>query len=105
MATNLRHREAGEALIPLSRAAKLFPKRNGKSPHLKTLCRRIRNGSRGVRLRAVHDGGRWYTSLAWVRQFLDESTRAALPAGAIHPNAAAEDHDAACRELHDRWGL
>jgi hypothetical protein len=98
-------REDANGLIPLSRAARLFPKRDGKAVHLKTLHRRIRAGSRGVRLRAVHDGGRWYTSPAWVRQFLDESTRAALPAGAIHPNAAAEDHDAACRELHDRWGL
>ena len=105
MATNLGHREDGEALIPLSRAAKLFPKRNGKSPHLKTLHRRIRRGSRGVRLRAVYDGEAWYTTAAWVRQYLDAATTKRLPDGLKHPAAASEDHATAVIELAERWGI
>jgi len=96
---------AMDGLISLTRAARLFPKRNGKSPHLKTLHRRIRHGSRGVRLRAVHDGASWFTTAAWVRQYLDASTAKALPAGRVHPAAASEDHASAVSELTARWGI
>ena len=92
-------------LIPLEKAAELFPQRCGKPPHVKTLHRRIRNGSRGVRLRAVHDGGRWFTTKQWVKEYMDASTRRAMPAGSIHQTAATEDHDDACRELQSRWGI
>ena len=94
----------GQELLTLSKAAKLFPGRNGKTVHLKTLCRRIRVGSRGVRLRAINDGGRWFTCADWVREFLDAQTTNAT-AGRLHPSAVDEDDDRAAAELLNRWGL
>mgnify|MGYP003133284794 FL=1 len=94
----------GHEMLTLSKAAKLFPSRNGKTVHLKTLCRRIRVGSRGVRLRAINDGGRWFTCADWVREFLDAQTSNAT-AGRLHPSAVDEDDDRAAAELLNRWGM
>lgn len=93
-------------LITISEAAEFFPQRNGKLVHLKTLHRRIRQGSRGVRLRAVCDGGQWFTTRAWVADFMEASTAiAARPNCPVLFSRPAADADAAIAELRDRWGL
>jgi hypothetical protein len=78
---------AGEAdrggLRPLSEAAEWFPCRNGRKPTKKTLLRRVRQGARGVRLRAVLDGGRRHTRREWVEEFLQAQTEASLKMHAL----------------------
>lgn len=92
-------------LITIAEAAKLFPARNGKRPHIKSIRRRILKGAGGVKLRAVRDGGRWYTTEEWVREFQEKYTAASLPGNCPHPAALLERHDRAKERLLRRYGL
>lgn len=65
---------SGDEYITPAQAAKLFPQRNGKPPHYHTVLRRILRGVGGVKLKAIADGQRWFTTAAWVREFQDELT-------------------------------
>ncbi len=58
--------------IPLSDAAELFPKRNGKPPQWATLRRWNAKGIRGVKLAMFRVGGRWYTTRQAVVDFIQE---------------------------------
>lgn len=57
------------SLIPITEAAKLFPKRAGKPLELRSIRRRILRGCRGVKLRAIRDGHQWFTTTDWVEEF------------------------------------
>jgi hypothetical protein len=78
--------------ISLPEAARLFPKRNGKAPHIKSIRRRILHGCRGVKLRAVKDGGLWLTTADWIEQFQQACTRQAMPTTELHPEQHPEQH-------------
>jgi hypothetical protein len=59
-----------EHMITLTEASGVFPGGLGKA----SILRRIRKGILGVRLRAVFDGGRYWTKEEWIKEFLDEVT-------------------------------
>lgn len=65
-------------LLSLEAARQLFPKRDGKPPHIASIRRRIIHGVNGVRLQAVKHSGRWYTAPEWVEQYLEDYTRRAI---------------------------
>ena len=94
----------GNDYITLSQASRLFPRRRGKTVSTATLRRRIARGVSGVRLRAIRDGRHWYTTQAWVTEYLHEVTRATLP-GPPHTDASNEQHRAAVDNLERKWGL
>lgn len=92
-------------LTPLNEASKWFPLRGGKPLGPKALRRRIRNGSRGVRLRAIKDGGEWFTCREWVEDYLSAVTAAALaPVKAVRV-APAKSSERAKRRLARRYGI
>lgn len=60
-----------ESLIPLTEAAKLFPRRRaGAKPHLSTLWRYCLQGYHGIKLEHVRVGATLCTSEAAVRRFM-----------------------------------
>lgn len=65
-------------MLTLSEAARLFPRRHGKTLSLVAMRRRILRGEAGVRLRATRDGRQWFTSAEWVAEFAAEVTRRRL---------------------------
>ncbi len=93
-------------LITLAAAARLLPSRNGRHLSKQALLRRILTGSRGIRLKAVKDGGTWYTTELWLREFQDACTKRAL--GAPQTSQAEIDtkaHERAEKELLRRYGF
>lgn len=73
-------------LVPLSEAARFFPRRSsGRKISVDAIRRRIVKGWRGVKLRAVRDGGVWFTAQQWVEEFLDACTRKAQPDVPVPP--------------------
>jgi hypothetical protein len=59
-------------LIAITDAVGFFPRYyDGRPMHPRTIKRRIRFGYHGNRLRAVKDGGVWYTTPEWIREHLD----------------------------------
>jgi hypothetical protein len=59
------------SLISIIDAVGYFPRYYAGNPmHPRTIKRRIRFGYHGDRLRAVKDGGVWYTTPEWIRQHL-----------------------------------
>jgi hypothetical protein len=61
-------------LITLEQAANLLPKRNGRPVTEKTIRSWMREGLRGVRLKFVRIGGRRFTSVEYVEEFIKELT-------------------------------
>lgn len=57
-----------DELVPLDEASGFFPRPIGK----KSIYKRIHEGIEGVRLGAVYDGYRYYTSQERVQKFLQE---------------------------------
>jgi len=68
-----------------------------------TLRRWIKRGVRGVQLRAVYQG-RWYTTPAWLHQFL-EARAASRLGGRRHVEAVSESTESAYQQLREKWGL
>jgi hypothetical protein len=70
----------GDDVLTLGQASKLLPTgRNGSKPHLSTLLRWLTQGAiardgQRVRLSAVRYGGKWITSKAAIRFFVDRLT-------------------------------
>lgn len=62
-----------ESFIPLNAATKHLPGR----PHRATLWRIALRGSHGIRLRTVVCGGRRFTTLRWIEEYLAARTAAA----------------------------
>lgn len=62
--------------LPLAQAAKLLPTRNGRPLHPSTLLRWIKKRA----LTAVRIGGVWHVHPDDLRAFIEQGTRAALPA-------------------------
>lgn len=92
-------------LISLSEAARSFPKRNGRYPHVVSIRRRILHGAHGVKLRAVRDGRDWFTCLEWIQEFMEACTRQALPAAKADPRMTAWANEQAKRDLKERFGI
>lgn len=65
-------------LVGIDEAIGMFPMRDGKPPHVKSVRKRITHGVGGVRLKAIKHSGRWYTTAEWVEQFIEEYTRRAV---------------------------
>ena len=64
-------------LLPLPVVAQGLPRdSHGRKIHVCTLRRWMTHGLRGVRLQGVQTGGRTYTTLDYVRQFLGAVTAA-----------------------------
>ena len=61
-------------LVPLSEVPKLLPKRNGKHPHISTICRWAIRGVKGRKLKTVVLGGLRYTTMAALQDFLVPSS-------------------------------
>ena len=58
-------------LVPLAAAAGWIPHAvEPDPPSPARLARWVETGDRGVRLRAVRVGGKWFTCRAWVEAFL-----------------------------------
>jgi hypothetical protein len=55
-----------EELLTLAEAAKVIP----SHPHTSTLWRRCLRGIRGIRLRTVIVGGRRYTTMTFLNEFI-----------------------------------
>jgi len=92
--------------ISVTEARKYFPKRNGKFPHVASVIRRIVNGCNGIRLRAVRDGGRWYTTPEWVEQFQREYTQASIQPTRLELNKERSlDNERAMERLVRRYGI
>lgn len=96
--------------ITLTEAAKLFPMRNGKHPHIVTLRRWILTGSRGVKLKGSRIGGQWYTSADWVEEFIAAGTDRAMegyeqPEQSGRPQVVSAAHTAAMGRLKRRYGI
>lgn len=62
-------------LIPLSKAARLFPRPDGRPRHVSSLHRWEQRGLAGVRLRVRYEGGHKLTCKRWMNEFFDEVTR------------------------------
>jgi hypothetical protein len=92
-------------LISLADAARLFPRRNGKAPHIRTIHRRIHHGWNGVKLRAKRDGHQWFTSQEWIEEFMEACTRRALPQSQADVRATSWHHQEAKRRLKERYGI
>lgn len=91
--------------ITLAQAADLFPKRDGRKLHIKTIKRRIVVGCNGVRLNAFKDGGVWFTTPRWIREFQEACTRRAMP-GRERPAAQrSRSHEQASEALRRRYGF
>lgn len=84
-------------LTPIKDAAKWFPLRNGKPLTTKTMMRRIRSGHRGVKLKAILDGGRWFTCREWIEEFQASVTESS--AGLVRSPAEIEREVTAARAL------
>jgi hypothetical protein len=70
---------AADDSISLADACKLLPRRRGKHPHLDTVRRWAAHGvssrtGQTVFLNSFRMGGRTFTRLTWVREFITECT-------------------------------
>jgi hypothetical protein len=86
---------------PLKHAAELFPE---PAPSYRTLRRWVRHGYRGRRLQAVKYGDRWFTCAAWVQEFRDQCTAAAMPDRRPGP-AIQNERVRAARDILKGFGL
>lgn len=77
-------------LITIAEACGLFPKRGGRKLSIKSVRRRILKGERGVRLKAVRDGGQWFTAREWVAEYLSAVTAKCVPC-VVSPSAIARE--------------
>ena len=66
------HKECEGILLPLVEA--VF-QATGLRPHLSTVIRWGSRGSSGVRLQTQFVGGKRYTTIDWVRQYVDSVTK------------------------------
>ena len=57
----------------------------GQRIHNSTAVRYRHSGVRGVKLRAERFAGKWYTTIAWVREFVAANTHAASVAATRTP--------------------
>jgi hypothetical protein len=71
--------------IPLAEALHYLPKRQGKHLTLDTLKRWVTKGVGGVRLSATKFGGRWYTTVDWIREFEERCTQQRQPTRSERP--------------------
>ena len=93
-----------ENLIPLVDAVELA---TGRRPHLSTVLRWCSRGSRGYRLESRVLGGRRFTTVKFVLQYLDNVTAASC--GGIvpsqpTPHQVADAANRASTELRNRLG-
>lgn len=70
-------------LISLAEAAKILPKRRGKSVHLNTIHRWTRQGIRGVILETIRIGGSVYTTANAVQAFCDRLSQPKRTSGVL----------------------
>ena len=91
-----------DGLITLKEAVLLFPRRNGKPPHIVTVRRWILTGVKGKRLRAKQVGSMWYTTMAWVDEFMGPSTTPDVRAQLVDEQRRNEESKArlAARGIH-----
>ena len=89
----------GEELIDLARAAALFADGSGRKPHVATLRRWAKLGSRGHRLETAYLGHRLLTSRQAIARFLAAINGAAPVAPPTPPTTPAAER--AGRELAD----
>lgn len=91
--------------LTLSDIAGLFPSRNGRKVHVKTVRRWIVNGTRGVKLQAVRTGGCWFSTQAWLDQFVATCTQQSM--GSLPPALAGRDidHERSVEVLSARFGI
>lgn len=92
-------------LISLSEAARKFPQRNGRHPHIVSIRRRILHGSRGVKLRAVRDGRDWFTCQEWIQEFMEACTRQSMPEAKADARMTAWANEQSKRRLKERYGF
>lgn len=90
--------------VTLSTAAKMFPSRNGERMHVRSIRRRIINGVHGVKLRAVRNGGQWFTTPQWIAEFLDDCTRQTVKEAPTCQDTSAA-HALALEALGARYGI
>lgn len=62
-------------LIRLSQVPPLVEQISGYRPHIVTVHRWAKKGTRGVKLRSTFAGGYRLTSAEWLREFFDEINR------------------------------
>ena len=74
-----------EKLLSLTEAARVVPAIDGKRPHVSTLWRWIRKGSRGVRLGHARVGNRMCTSREALARFYVELAQADVPPTTVAP--------------------
>ncbi len=90
-------------LVPLSQAAKLFPRRRGNAKvSMSTLWRWYTRGSRGVRLQVHRVGGQVYVTREAVRDFI--AARSSSADRAPQAPAPSTRSRRAMKEL-DRMGV
>lgn len=68
-----------DLLKPIAEASEWFPVFRGRRLSAKAIIRRIRHGQDGIRLKAIRDGGKWFTSPEWVAEFLEAVTAKRVP--------------------------
>jgi len=57
--------------LTIEDVARLFPSEHGNATHALTICRWIKNGVKGIKLRAYKPGKRYYIKPEWVDEFLE----------------------------------
>jgi hypothetical protein len=94
-----------ELLTPGSAARFMKSRRKGKRLHPSTIARWIRLGARRsdgsrIKLKAIRQGGGWFTSEHWLDEFLDALTRdqAGVPNSPIGMGQARESRQALTAE-------
>ncbi len=95
--------------ITLAEVTRIVPGRAGKRVALVTVHRWCGRGLRnGLRLRAVKIGGRRYTTLGWVQEFIEASSRDSCPAveppPSRPPGRRRSASERAAAELEAAWG-
>ena len=86
-------------MLTLKEAARLIPGRGGCSLSVKAVRRRITQGVGGIRLRAINNGSDWFTTAAWIDEFLTAAT------GEPTRINAGEGHRRAMETLTLRYGF
>lgn len=70
-----------QSMIPINEAPRHLPAGlNGKPVNAATIFRWRTRGVGGVKLEGRKIGGRWFTSVAWIREFIEATTAGAAPA-------------------------
>lgn len=62
--------QIADALLPLTEASSLLPRRSGREVSLATIRRWAAKGQGGARLQVQRVGGRYYTRPSWVEAFI-----------------------------------